>query len=158
MKMFGKKKNIKYDFKDFNAGVSSIVNNIEATGAKYSRIVGLTRGGLVLAARLAYILDLPITTITWSTRDTGEKEWNETIPEDMNAGQSILLVDDIIDSGETIKQLTESWGHYPTDNLSIACLYLNTAQDIMPDYFHKTIDREKDKTWIEFWWEDANVL
>ena len=115
-----KKKEINYTHSEFEAGVKQIVNNIRATGTEYSRIVGLVRGGLPLATRLSYILEVPITTITWSTRDFAEKEYNEIVAEDMNNGQKILLVDDIIDSGETIRQVIDTWGNFPEQNLSIA--------------------------------------
>ena len=96
--------------------------------------------------------------LTWSTRDFEDKEINETIPADMNAGQNILLVDDLIDTGKTISQVIETFGDFPKDSLSIACLYLNTDQDVMPDFFHKTISRKEDERWINFWWEDKDVL
>ena len=113
-----KKKEINYTHSEFEAGVKQIVNNIRATGTEYSRIVGLVRGGLPLATRLSYILEVPITTITWSTRDFAEKEYNEIVAEDMNNGQKILLVDDIIDSGETIRQVIDTWGNFPEQNIS----------------------------------------
>ena len=153
-----KKKEINYTHSEFEAGVKQIVNNNRATGTEYSRIVGLVRGGLPLATRLSYILEVPITTITWSTRDFAEKEYNEIVAEDMNNGQKILLVDDIIDSGETIRQVIDTWGNFPEQNLSIACLILNTDQETMPDFFHKTIDRKEEKRWVKFWWESNDVL
>ena len=76
----------------------------------------------------------------------------------MNDGQKILLVDDIIDSGETIRQVIETWGDFPAENLSIACLILNTDQETLPDFFHKTIDRKEDERWVKFWWENEDVL
>lgn len=157
--MFGKdNKEIEYSKKDFDEGITSLVNNINAVGTNYDKIVGLARGGLTLAVRLSYILEIPLVPLTWSTRDFEDKEINETIPADMNAGQNILLVDDLIDTGTTLSQVIETFGDFPKENLSIACLYLNTDQDIMPDFFHKTISRNEDERWINFWWEDKDVL
>lgn len=156
--MFNKSKEIDYTKEDFDEGITSLVNNINAVGTTYDKIVGLVRGGLPLATRLSYILDIPLVPLTWSTRDFEDKEINETIPADMNAGQNILLVDDLIDTGETISQVIETFGDFPKESLSIACLYLNTDQDIMPDFFHKTISRKEDERWINFWWEDKVVL
>tara|TARA_R110000823_G_C15699761_1_gene476343 strand:+ start:156 stop:629 length:474 start_codon:yes stop_codon:yes gene_type:complete len=157
--MFNKKpKTIEYTYDDFNEGITSIVNNINAVGTQYNKIVGLVRGGMPLATRLSYILEIPLVPLTWSTRDFEDKEINETIPDDLNAGQKILLVDDLLDTGETVRQVLETFGDYPKENISIACLYLNTDQETMPDFFHKTISRSEDERWIDFWWENKDVL
>lgn len=147
-----------YTYEDFEAGVEHIYNNIMAVDNPFNRIVGVTRGGLFLATRLSYKLGIPMTTVSWSTRDSDEKETVAWIPEDINSGQHILLVDDIIDGGRTIKEIIDNWESclpepLDRDNLSIACCVLNTDQDIMPDFWHKTIERSKDSTWINFWWE-----
>lgn len=147
-----------YTYDDFEESVDHIYNNIMAVGNPFSRIVGVTRGGLFLAARLSYKLGIPMTAMSWSTRDTAERESVAWIPEDINSGQHILLIDDIIDSGQTIKEIIQDWEDSvpePLDmnNLSIACCILNTDQSIMPDFWHKTIDRSIDKDWVNFWWE-----
>jgi hypoxanthine phosphoribosyltransferase len=147
-----------YTQEDFNEGVDHIYNNIMALGQPFDRVVGIARGGLFLAGRLSYKLDIPLTAVSWSLRDTLECEHNAWIPEDINEGQHILLVDDIIDGGQTIKALIADWEKVVPEaldmnNLSVACCILNTDQDYMPDFWHKTIDRSKDKDWVDFWWE-----
>lgn len=149
---------IAYTYEDFEEGVQSIYNNLQALGTNFDRIVAVARGGLILGTRLSYLMDIPLTPIAWSTRDMLERESNCWIPEDINEGQKILLVDDIIDSGKTIETLLEDWDSaifedLKRENITIACCYLNTAQDIMPDLWHKTIDRNTDDSWINFWWE-----
>jgi hypoxanthine phosphoribosyltransferase len=147
-----------YTLKDFEEGVEHIYNNIQAIGQPFNRVVGVTRGGLFLAARLSYKLDIPMTAMSWSTRDSTEKESVAWIPEDINNGMRILLVDDIIDSGVTVKEIIQDWRDSVPDeldmeNLSVACCVLNTDQDYMPDFWHKTIERSKDDSWINFCWE-----
>ena len=56
--MFTKTNEINYTKEDFDEGVTSIVNNIKAVGTNYDKIVGLARGGLPLAVRLSYILEI----------------------------------------------------------------------------------------------------
>jgi hypoxanthine phosphoribosyltransferase len=146
-------KKIKYNYKEFEDGVDYILNNIRAVGTTYDRVVGLARGGLPLAVRLSYELGMPLECITWSHRDFAQKEYNDIPADDMRDGQKILLVDDIIDSGLTINSLLETWGVFPKENLSIACCYYNIDQDIQPDFWHKTIERSTDDSWVDFWWE-----
>jgi len=150
---------MEYTYTDFEEGVEKIYNNVIATGTDFNRVVGICRGGLFLATRLSYKLRVPLTTISWSLRDGGEQESNLWLPEDINTGSKILLVEDIVDGGNTIKTLLEDWEASSTieplkrENISIASCFYNVAQDIIPDFWHKTIDRNKDKEWINFWWE-----
>jgi len=149
---------MEYTIEDFEEGVEKIYNNILATGTEFNRVVGICRGGLFLATRLSYKLKLPLTTISWSLRDNGEQESNLWIPIDVNDGQRILLVEDIVDGGNTIKTLLADWESnviepLKKENISIAACWYNTSQDVMPDFWHKTIDRNTNKEWINFWWE-----
>jgi len=151
-------KKINYTYDDFEEGVESIYKNIMAVGQPYDRIVGIARGGLFLANRLSYKLELPMTPLSWSTRDGNEKECNAWIPEDINNGDKILIVDDIIDSGKTIREILEDWNSsvfedLKVENISIACCYWNVDQETTPDFFHRTIERSKDDGWVEFFWE-----
>jgi hypoxanthine phosphoribosyltransferase len=75
-------------------------------------------------------------------------------------GKKILVVDDIVDGGDTIRELLADWqssvaglGKLPVDNLRIAAMYYNTAQDVKVDFYHHTIDRNEDYRWIHFCWE-----
>ena len=152
-------RNIKYTLEDFQEGIDKLTDNILAVGNPYNRVVGICRGGLFPATMLSYRLKVPLTTLSWSLRDyNDEKEYVDWIAEDMNAGQRILLVDDIIDSGETINSIIDSWKDVVDDtldmeNLSIATLMYNTDLDMVPDFWHKTISRKEDQRWVDFWWE-----
>ena len=149
-----KKKTVPYDHKMFDEGIDKIYNNIVAVGSPFSRIIGLSRGGLIPAVCLSHKLDIPVTPLVWSTRDSGEKEIVEWIPEDLNNGAKYLIMDDIVDSGKTITSLFESWGDFPRDNISISSLIYNSDQDLMVDFFDLAIERSKDKSWHQFWWEN----
>lgn len=147
-----------YTYNDFEEGVDKIYNNIIATGTPFTRVVGIARGGLFLATRLSYKLQLPLTTISWSLRDGGDQESNLWLPVDINEGSKIILVEDIVDGGNTIKSLFQDWESnivepLKKENISIAACFYNISQDIIPDFWHKTIDRKVDKEWINFWWE-----
>ena len=149
-----KKKEVEYGHKAFEDGIEKIYNNIMAVGQPYSRIIGLSRGGLIPAVCLSHKLDIPVTPLVWSTRDSGEKEIVEWIPEDLNNGAKYIIIDDIVDSGQTIKTLFESWGEFPRDNISIASLIYNSDQELMVDFFDLSIQRSNDKSWYKFFWEN----
>lgn len=150
---------IDYNYQDFLNGIQNIVNQIKESQYSPEYIVGIVRGGAVPAVHLSHKLKVPTIMLQWSTRDY--EHWNTSItwiPEDINAGKKILLVDDIIDGGETIREILEDWNTcirepLNTDNIKIASLIYNTAQETIPDFYDRTIDRNKDGRWFVFPWE-----
>lgn len=153
---------IDYDYSEFSAGVDIIANSIKSSGWSPDYIVGIVRGGCVPAVYLSHKLKKPLVTVAWSTRDKTifGNESNCWIPEDIMEGKKILVVDDIVDGGDTIKELFEDWqlsvaglGTLNIYNVKIAAMWYNTAQDNVVDFYHKTIDRNEDSRWIHFPWE-----
>jgi hypoxanthine phosphoribosyltransferase len=153
---------IDYDFYDFSSGVDYIARSIRSSGWVPDYIVGIVRGGSVPAVYLSHKLKVPVVMVAWNTRDTTifGKESNCWIPEDIHRGKKVLVVDDIIDGGDTIRELLADWnkstaglGDLPVDNIRIACMIYNTAQDVKVDFYHQTIDRNEDQRWVVFPWE-----
>tara|TARA_Y100001973_G_C5205294_1_gene341057 strand:- start:4544 stop:5014 length:471 start_codon:yes stop_codon:yes gene_type:complete len=153
------KEKIEYSYEQFEEGIDKIRDNILALGNPFNRIVGVCRGGLFPATRLSYMLKLPLTTLSWSLRDyNSERESLEWLAQDINAGQKILLVDDIIDSGETINSILADWdanvgGTLDRENISIATCIYNMDLEITPDFWDQAISRKEDQRWVDFWWE-----
>lgn len=153
---------IDYDYDDFRAGIDHIAKSITASGWTPDYIVGIVRGGSIPAVYLSHSLKVPVVMVAWNTRDETifGKECNTWIPEDLHDGKKILIVDDIVDGGDTIRELLDDWskstagiGDLPVDNLRVAAMYYNTAQDVVVDFYHCTIDRNEDPRWIVFPWE-----
>ncbi|CAB4142689.1 COG2236 Predicted phosphoribosyltransferases [uncultured Caudovirales phage] len=153
---------IDYDYDDFRAGIDHIAKSITASGWTPDYIVGIVRGGSIPAVYLSHSLKVPVVMVAWNTRDETifGKECNTWIPEDLHDGKKILIVDDIVDGGDTIRELLDDWrkstagiGVLPVDNLRVAAMYYNTAQDVVVDFYHRTIDRNDDPRWIVFPWE-----
>ena len=154
---------IDYSYSDFCDGIKAIAEQVEASDFDPTYIVSIVRGGCVPGVYLSHRLKKPLVTVAWSTRDRNvyNNESNCWIPEDINIlDKKILLVDDIVDGGDTVKELLEDWqksiagvGKLNTDNIRIAAMWYNTAQDINVDFFHKTIDRNEDQRWVIFPWE-----
>lgn len=152
---------IDYSYSDFRTGIDDIANQIEASDFRPDYIVGVVRGGSVPAVYLSHKLKIPVVMVAWSTRDNFlERESNCWIPEDLHNGKKVLIVDDIVDGGDTIRELLEDWrqstsgvGDLPLQNIRVAAMYYNTAQDVNVDYYHLSIDRNEDKRWVVFPWE-----
>lgn len=120
-------------------------------------LVGISVGGLPPAALFSLELENKnVVTIAARSYDKNNKQkiltvWNYPDKERI-AGKRVLLIDDIADSGATIKKikqvLLEELG---AKDVKIATVYLNSANcKYEPDYFGaKTTD------WIVFPWEGA---
>lgn len=151
---------IDYDYHKFSAGISKIAKAIIESQFDPDYIVGVVRGGAVPAVHLSHKLKIPVVMVHWSSRDNmvGGNESNCWIPEDILDGKRVLLVDDIVDGGETIRQVMEDWGNSVRDamdlrNVKVASLVYNTAQDVVVDFYDVAIDRNEDPRWISFHWE-----
>lgn len=153
---------IDYSYSDFRDGIETIAKQVEASGFEPNCIIGIVRGGSVPAVYLSHRLKVPVQMVHWNTRDDTEwgNESNWWIPEEIHGGLKVLIVDDIVDGGDTIRELLADWqtsvagmGNLPVDNIRIASMIYNTAQDVTPHFFHQTINRNEDQRWVIFPWE-----
>ena len=151
---------IDYTFTEFRNGIQDIAKQIEESGFAPDYLVGIVRGGSVPAVYLSHKLKIPVVMVAWNTRDNTEFGTDSVtwIPEDLLDGKRVIIVDDIVDGGQTIKELLEDWqksvlAPVPHENVRIAAMWYNTAQDVAVDFYHKTIDRDSDSRWIVFDWE-----
>lgn len=144
---------MRYSETNFVDDIDRIERNIINSGKHYDYIVGIVRGGAIPAVCLSHRLELPMKCVSWSTFHADQmKESAWDIAEDIADGKRILVVDDILDSGRTIKELLEDWDA-KREQIDIAVLIYNTDQKIAPDYYGRKIDKGVDPSWVTFWWE-----
>jgi len=122
---------LSYSYQEFSEDVHLLAKRIEAMNLDFKKIYGLPRGGLPMAVHLSNLLRLdlrlePINPEVWSRE----------------AAAKILVVDDIADSGETLK-LFQDAGFF------LATLFYNNKSLAVPQLWV----REKDERWIDFPWE-----
>lgn len=142
-----------YSYNQFKQDADSLVHQITGSGKFYDYVVGIVRGGAIPAVYLSHRLGIPMRTVSWSTFHSDQmRESALDIAEDIAEGKNVLLVDDILDSGRTMKELLEDWGCV-RDKVGIAVMIYNKDQSIKPDYCGTTISRESYKEWVHFWWE-----
>lgn len=135
-----------YTREEFDAAIDRLVHQIKQSGVDYTYIVGLTRGGLIPAVVLSHKLGVPMLASNWAT---DRKKPSITLMDILdNPRNKVLLVDEILDSGNTIKSFMEMHG-----NTDVAVLVWNREQPVVPNYYVKSIQRSIFPDWIEFWWE-----
>lgn len=130
---------------------------IKKDNYKPDLLIGLTRGGLQPLSFLSGENQLNlrnVSTIALASYDeTHQKNMHVLMPlhiEDYKKYKSILIVDDLVDSGKTmsyIKTLLEN--ELPDSTIKVAVLYYKPTSKIKPDYFVEETDE-----WIVFPWEN----
>lgn len=142
-----------YTYEMFTDDCFRIVDEIKTAKKQYDYIVGVARGGSIPAVYLSHRLNLPMKNVSWSTFHAEQmRESAIDVADDIFEGKKILIVDDILDSGRTMKELMNDWGCKRND-IDIAVLVYNVGQDIIPTFYGRQINKNLNNEWIDFWWE-----
>ena len=146
-------------YEDFGRAARELANLIAVDGFRPDAIVAIARGGLTLAGALGYALDVKMlgSLNVEFYRGVGETRDEPivlppTLDRDALAGKSILLVDDVADSGRTLAlvlQLLEAGG----GEVRTVCLYAKPQTVQEPDYVWRRTDR-----WILFPWSSEGPV
>jgi len=143
-----------YSWNDFDDDMELLTNHIRSTKWIPDYIVGVKRGGLIPAIKLSHIFNKPLIMMSCQLRDHTDNEVRlyevEEIPKDKN----ILIVDDICDSGITLKKIVDQLCIEGFSKIRTCSLIFNTSQDFPIDYPGRDIDRKIDDRWILFPWEN----
>jgi hypoxanthine phosphoribosyltransferase len=136
------------------AGIHAIA---EASGEwEPSLLVGVGRGGLTPAVFLSHRMGLPLVSIDHSTRiaQFGE-ELVAVLAQRTRAGDRLLFVEDINDSGKTIGEIRAALAAQRAlpEQIRFAVLIDNIRSNQQVEYRFRSIDRSVDKDWFVFPWE-----
>ena len=176
-------KKIYYTWQQVEGACLDIARQMHVHYWRPDYIVGITRGGLALAASLSNRLGVPCETLKVSLRDGSACESNLWMAEDAfgcvpleeqavfksrwdtSRRKNILVVDDINDSGATLDWIKQDWasGCYPDEktwdtvwnkNVRFATLFDNAASKFGDvDYTANEINKLENDVWIVFPWE-----
>ena len=115
-------------------------------------LLAVARGGLTLSHLMAQALNMRNLYTLNSIHYEGELKLDTfnifNIP-DVSHAKNALIVDDIVDSGETMREILKVLREkFPTVEFKLATLFYKKTAVLQPDY---TI-REANQ-WIDFFWE-----
>lgn len=159
--MFSTKRIVKnekfYPFDTIRELVVNLACQIKAAEFDPEVIVGVARGGLVPATMLSYGLNKRLEVLQAKNGVFEMKSFFELF--DKYSYKTILIVDEICDSGKTLDELHSLYEqNYPRSDyfsrVHTAVLVHNTNSKIKPTYSGSSITKTKDgNPWIVFPWE-----
>ena len=114
--------------------VMSICNDIQATKTKFNRVVGVHRGGLIPAVMVSHQLDIPMFTM----------QPNDILPFRRSELEKTLIIDDIYDSGLTLRSIT-------ANNAGVKCAALIHNINLTDLDFYGC--KQELENWVVFPWE-----
>lgn len=142
---------MRLSWEQFHRDCERLAEQIRKSGKTYDKMLCITRGGVFVGGLLGHLLDVrDITTIALRLYDfdrQGDMVVQISAPDLPPPGSSLLVVDDLLDSGRTLAYILDKWGNdYEID---IAVLYDKGGGDIRPDFTASKIPNE----WVWFPWE-----
>jgi len=123
----------------------------ERVKGKVDVVVGILRGGYFPAHMIAETLGLEIYVIRYKsyvkTKKVGKPILVLPLIGDVS-GKRVLLVDDICDTGDTLKAAKELLKQYNPSDVKVATLFIKPSCEETPEFWI-----EKSDEWVEFPWE-----
>jgi len=123
-------------------------------GRSFDRVVGISRGGLPLGVALSHKLNLPFSVVGVSSYNDETNEQETLVcdtPDVIFKGWegSILVCDDIADSGRTLQFLNSKIKKNPKiTEITTVTFYYKESSVVKPDTYLEMTDK-----WIVFPWE-----
>ena len=119
------------NWNDIDRAINRIVASINSSEVKINAVGGLPRGGLIPAVMLSHRLSIPF---------VSQAQIQTTIG-------NILIVDDICDSGKTLKRFKFE------ENIYTATLHWKQSAEYQPNYFWEIAYENE---WIVYPWENKD--
>jgi xanthine phosphoribosyltransferase len=115
-------------------------------------LLAVARGGLTLSHLMAQAMDMRNLYTLNSIHYEGELKLDTfnifNIP-DVSHAKRVLIVDDIVDSGETMREILNVLNEkFPKVEFKLATLFYKKTAILKPDYYVREANE-----WIDFFWE-----
>lgn len=115
-------------------------------------LLAVARGGLTLSHLMAQAMDMRNLYTLNSIHYEGELKLDTfnifNIP-DVSHAKRVLVVDDIVDSGETMEEILKILNEkFPNVEFKLATLFYKKTAVLQPDYAVREANQ-----WIDFFWE-----
>ncbi len=139
-----------YSYEEFKDDTQVLVNKCRSYEPDV--LLGIARGGLTLSHLMAQALNMRNLFTLNSIHYEGELKLDTfnifNIP-DMSHAKRVLIIDVIVDSGETLQEiLSVLHKKFPDTEFKLATIFFKPSAVLQPDYTVKEANK-----WIDFFWE-----
>jgi len=133
----------------------ALAEKVRSTGRMFDLVIGIARGGMPVAMVVSDRLDVRIDFINVKSYvgigERGIPRILSTLTEEVS-GKRVLVVDDLVDQGDTIQVVKEYLTEQAPKLLEVAVLFKKPWTKIEPDYYLEVVDR-----WVVFPFELSEV-
>ncbi|MEM0088127.1 MAG: phosphoribosyltransferase [Thermofilum sp.] len=134
-----------------------LAGQIRKSGYRPDLLVAIARGGWIVGRLLSDLLNIQEVSSLMiksykgiGVRSAESSVWYQDLPD--LRGRRVLIVDDIADTGLTLKTAVELVRGAGAEDVRTATLYMKSRSSFKPDYFVRVIDR-----WVVFPYEYCEV-
>jgi|TARA_Y100000996_G_scaffold175921_1_gene136956 hypoxanthine phosphoribosyltransferase len=116
-------------------------------------IISVNRGGCIPGIYLSHYIEKPHQVINLELRDSAKEPDLDSIKEKIRQFSSVLIIDDINDSGKTIgviKDLSKNL----TTKIHFAVLINKSESESKVEYYGKNVNSKANDYWYVFPWEN----
>jgi uncharacterized protein len=150
---------------DYHENIEKLAVAVDQSGWKFNQIVCLAKGGLRVGDIFARLFNMPLAILSTASYGgiNNQVRGSVTFGRDLtmttaNLGSHILIVDDLVDSGITLKKslvwLDCQYGFY-VEEVRTAVLWYKACSEFKPDYY---VDYLPDNPWIHQPFEQYETL
>jgi len=140
-------------FKKVKEDIENINSEINQVNWKPDIILSINRGGCVPGVFLSHIRDLDHEVLSFKNHNNKN---DDIINKIINNDLSILIIDDINDTGNTLSEIKKKLKDH-IKNIKFAVLINNKSSSFKVDYYGSEIDKKIDNSWIVFPWENIEA-
>jgi len=126
----------------------ALAEKVRANGKRYDLVVGIARGGIPVAMVVSDHLNVKVDFVNVkSYSDIGKRTTPRILSTLTEAiqGKDILLVDDLVDQGDTLTLMKGYLGEQKPKTLETAVLFKKPWSKTQPDYFLEEVSE-----WVVF--------
>lgn len=137
-----------------------IVERIKEDNFEPSAVVGVARGGWPPARNVADLLRIDNLTSMkidhyQGTSKTEDADIVFSVRDEAIRGEKVLVVDDIVDTGESLKRAREDVAKRDVEEVRTSTVHELPSSDVSPDYVGDSLD---DFVWVIYPWNVAEDL
>jgi len=141
-----------FDINQMKTALSKITKQIYNSNWMPEIILSVNRGGCIPGVYLSHEINIPHKVIDVQLRDSKNKPNLDILDYSINKYDSILIIDDINDTGATFDLIHKNIKATNKD-IRYAVLVDNTSSNFKTQFKGTIIDKSKNPIWIVFPWE-----